>query len=227
MIRYAERIEKCGVLGPCGERAVLWVHGCCFDCKGCIADSYKNGPYHEVQPGELADWYCSRCEQTEGITISGGEPFLQAGELAEMIRMIRKDRDCGVIVYTGFLYDELLARARTDRNTSQFLNEIDLLIDGPYVEELDRNRMAVGSENQRILHLTDRYKETAEEYYVNSGRRVEIRISDGKGLLAGVPARDQKQLWEELDGKTGVKRNEQRGISTGEDHGTGGDGDFR
>ena len=107
MIRYAAKIENCTVLGPCGERAVIWVHGCCFDCKGCIAENYKYGPYAEASAEELAKWYLLAGRKTEGITISGGEPFLQAGELAKMIRLIRKKREIGVVVYTGFLYEEL------------------------------------------------------------------------------------------------------------------------
>ena len=201
MIRYAERIHDCTVLGPGGERAVVWVHGCCFDCKGCIADNYKSGPYHEVTPKEMADWYCLRGRKTEGITISGGEPFLQAGELAEMIRLIRKKRDLGVIVYTGFLYEELEERAKEDEEIMQFLREIDLLIDGPYKEELDLNQMAVGSGNQRILQLTDHYKYDVEDYYKYRGRRVEIRIFDGKSMLVGVPAHDQKLLWKKINKK--------------------------
>lgn len=205
MIRYAERIENCTVLGP-RERAVLWVHGCCFDCKGCIADSYKYGPYREEAPEEMADWYCSHGEKTEGITISGGEPFLQAEELANMIRLIREKRDCGVIVYSGFLYEDLLEQAKADEGIRDFLCEIDLLIDGPYVEELDDNRMAVGSGNQRIILLTDRYCKVTEEYYGKKERQVEIRIFDGKGMLVGVPARDQKVLWRKLIGNSKKSR---------------------
>ena len=199
MIRYAERIENCSVLGPGGERAVLWVYGCCFDCKGCIADNYKIGPYQEITADDMADWYCTRGAKTEGMTISGGEPFLQAKELAEMIRLIRQKREMGVIVYTGFVYEDLLSRADSDEGIRRFLGEIDLLIDGPYIEELDRNQRAVGSENQRILQLTDRYREQVDEYYGKSGRQVEFRIFDGKGMLVGVPAREQSLLWRKLN----------------------------
>lgn len=208
MIRYAERIHNCTVLGPGGERAVVWVHGCCFDCKGCIADNYKYGPYQEVTPKEMADWYCLSGRKTEGITISGGEPFLQAGELAEMIRLVRKKRDFGVIVYTGFLYEELEARAKEEDDIAQFLREIDLLIDGPYVEEQDLNQMAIGSGNQRILQLTDRYKYDVEAYYKHRGRRVEFRIFDGKTMLVGVPAQDHKKLWKKLNERPEEKTSE-------------------
>ena len=205
MIRYAERIESCKVLGPGGERAVLWVHGCCFDCRVCIADNYKTGSYQEITPKELADWYCARGTKTEGMTISGGEPFLQAGDLAEMIHLIRQKRDIGVIVYTGFMYEDLLERARSDEGIRNFLKEIDLLIDGPYIEELDRNQRAVGSENQRILQLTDRYRDQAEKYYGKRGRQVEFRIFDGKGMLIGVPAREQSQMWKKLNAKSKIE----------------------
>ena len=93
---------------------------------------------------------------------------------------------------------ELEQRAQEDETIRRFLDEIDLLIDGPYVEELDQNRMAVGSENQRILQLTDRYRDVAEAYYGKEERRVEIRLFDGKGMLVGVPAHEQKILWKKL-----------------------------
>lgn len=200
MIRYAAKVENSTVLGPCGERAVIWVHGCCFDCKGCIAENYKHGPFTETSAEELAKWYLLAGRKTEGITISGGEPFLQAAELTRMIRLIRKKREIGVIVYTGFLYEELKEKAEAEDDIADFLSEIDLLIDGPYVMEEDHNQMAVGSENQRLLMLTDRYQDEADSYYKKRGRRVEIRVSDKKTMLVGVPAREHMKLWKKLNG---------------------------
>ena len=59
------------LLGPY-RRFVIWVHGCCFDCDGCLAENTKNGAYTEKNISELAQEILR--SDTEGITISGGEP---------------------------------------------------------------------------------------------------------------------------------------------------------
>lgn len=192
VLRYGARASGCKVLGP-GNRAVLWVYGCCFDCPGCIAESYKRGPYKETTPEEAAAWYLAR--NADGLTISGGEPMLQAAALGEMISCIRNERDCGVIVYTGYVYEDLLARK--DPEIMAFLDQTDLLIDGPYQQDQDRNQMALGSGNQRLIALTDRYKDSLW-YYGQPGRKVELRLSEEETLLIGVPSQEQREVWRKL-----------------------------
>lgn len=192
MIKYSERIEETEVLGP-GKRAVLWVFGCCFDCKGCIAKNFRTGDYSVASPKELADWYLTT--SSDGLTISGGEPMLQAEALSEMIMEIKKERDTGIIVYTGFTYEELLKKPEC----KNFLNCIDLLIDGRYIEEENNNEPYRGSANQQIIPLTDRYKGRINSYYLSSkGRPIEIRADKEKTLMIGVPAKDQAVIWENI-----------------------------
>ena len=195
-IRYSAKVEQTQVLGP-GKRAVLWVHGCCFDCPGCIAPGFKEGSYTEADPQTLARWYLDL--DAEGLTISGGEPMLQAEALARMIREIRGVRDTGVIVYTGFVYETLLEKARQDDGIQSFLEQIDLLIDGPYIQERNHGEPYRGSDNQRLLALTDRYSEQLKSYYAGQqGRQIEIRISGENTLLVGVPSRDQAEIWNNI-----------------------------
>lgn len=190
---YGARAARCTVLGP-GMRCVLWVHGCCFSCEGCIGEGYKSGGFQETTAAEAAEWYLS--QEADGLTISGGEPMLQATALAEMISDIRAVRDCGVIVYTGFTYEALLERAEEDPDVLRFLEQIDLLIDGPYIRELDRNQPYRGSENQRLIPLTSRYRAELDSYYHSAAaRRTEVRISEGQTLLLGVPGREQAEIW--------------------------------
>lgn len=196
MIRYSERVESTELLGP-GDRAVLWVFGCCFDCPGCIAYNFKHGKFSEASAEELAEWFLETGR--DGITLSGGEPMLQAAALSEMISRIRSRRDAGVIVYTGFRYEELLERAAEDRGIHDLLEQTDILIDGPYMDELNHNEPYRGSSNQRILPLTDRYRDETEKYYRRTeGRRVEVRISGDKTLMIGVPSRDQAAIWQNI-----------------------------
>ena len=196
MIRYSEKVANTTLFGP-GDRAVLWVFGCCFDCPGCIAYNFKHGKYTEETAENLAEWFLGTGK--DGITISGGEPMMQAALLSEMVDRIRGRRNIGVVVYTGFYYEELLKRAKVDQGIADFLQQIDILIDGPYMAELNHNEPYRGSSNQRIISLTNRYKDEIEEYYYRSeGRKVEVRISDDKTLMIGVPSMDQAAIWQNI-----------------------------
>lgn len=193
VLRYSARAARCAVLGP-GRRCVLWVYGCCFSCEGCIAEGFKTGSFHETTAEEAAEWYL--LQQADGLTISGGEPMLQAEPLAEMVSHIRAVRDCGVIVYTGFTHEALLKKAEADPGVRRFLGQIDLLIDGPYIRELDRNQPYRGSENQRLIPLTPRYRGEIDTYYRSAcARRTEIRVSEEQTLMIGVPGREQAEIW--------------------------------
>ena len=193
-LRYSARLERCAVLGP-GNRAVLWVFGCCFSCKGCIGEKYKTGRSLETTPQEAAEWYLR--QNADGLTISGGEPMLQAGALSQMLERIRAERDCGVIVYTGFVYENLLKKHDPDIN--RFLGQIDLLIDGPYIQELDNNQPYRGSENQRFLLLTERYRKELETYYKAAhSRQIELHFSEQQTMMAGAPGREQADIWRKI-----------------------------
>ena len=142
-----------------GVRYALWVQGCPRRCPGCVApEAQALDGGTELETGALA-WEIL-LSGAEGLTISGGEPFLQAEALAELIRTVRRKRDLGVIVYTGYVYEELLA----DPAARALLEETDLLIDGPYVKELDDGKSLRGSSNQRVIPLTERYREELSLY---------------------------------------------------------------
>lgn len=196
MIRYSEKIDSTKLLGP-GERAVLWVHGCCFDCPGCIAWNFRYGTFREETAEKLAEWVLST--SATGITISGGEPMLQAAELARMLEVVREKMDIGVIVYTGYVYETLLEKAGEEEGIRDFLRQIDLLIDGPYLEKQNNNEPFRGSSNQRILPLTERYKDLIEGYYHQSkGRQIEVRLQGDKTLMVGIPSKDQAAIWQRI-----------------------------
>lgn len=204
VLRYSARAAQCAVLGP-GMRCVLWVHGCCFSCGGCIGEGFKTGIFRETTAEEAAKWYLD--QEADGLTISGGEPMLQAGALAEMVSRIRAVQDCGVIVYTGFTHEALLEKAEAVPGIRRFLGQIDLLIDGPYIRELDRNQPYRGSENQRLIPLTPRYRGEIDTYYHSAcARQIEIRVSEEQTLMIGVPGWEQAEIWakiKKLGGKYG------------------------
>lgn len=201
IIRISHVEKDTTLLGPY-NRFVIWVHGCCFDCEGCLATNTKNGTYKEIEVNALAQLIASSA--CEGITISGGEPFLQSTALLNLIKCVKEFRDIGVIVYSGFTLPEI----KQDKVMSALLSDIDILIDGRYVKELDDNRAYVGSSNQMIHYLSSRYTNAGEAYYAAEKRRAEIKITANQVILIGVPSHNVLKTWQDIKDKSGGMKND-------------------
>lgn len=189
------------VLGPF-QRSALWVHGCCFHCDGCIARemNHQESNYRGTQ--ELADLFTG-VTNVEGITISGGEPFLQALALCEMLELMKAKRDYGVIIYTGYLYENL--KNSDELYVRRLLEYTDILIDGQYRKSQDDGKAYRGSSNQRILQLSDRYQDVFESYYFtnNEKRNIEIDVAEKNVYLVGVPSQYGLETWKKFKKKAG------------------------
>ena len=174
-------------LGPY-KRYVLWVQGCKRHCKGCIAkDSWDlNGGTLENINDVVND--ILSVPEIEGITISGGEPFLQSEALCDLVKKIKSQRDLGVIVYTGFSYDKIKDNPLTKL--------CDLIIDGEYVDELNDDLSLRGSSNQNIIPITDRYTKLIEKYYGVQGRKTEMHFDDSGVNLIGIPTKENLKLYQ-------------------------------
>ena len=175
------------VLGPY-KRFIIWTQGCNQQCKGCIAkDSWtlKGGKLIEIDT--LVQQILQQ-DAIEGITISGGEPFLQQEALCDMINKVRKYKDVGVIIYTGMKYSKI--------KSTPLASLADIIIDGEYVEELNDNKSLRGSSNQKVICLTDRYKDIISEYYGVTGRKIELIISDGVTQMIGIPSKEFEKMIE-------------------------------
>lgn len=199
-LKISHYVENTKVLGPF-IRSALWVNGCNHSCKGCIAQDMNMKAPNNYEVEELAQFFI-QVENSEGITISGGEPFLQATALYEFIMQIRSQRDYGVIVYTGYTYEELLEI--DDLGVNRLLSQTDILIDGRYIQELDDGLPYRGSSNQRILLLSDRYKSIYEEYYLEATKRnIEILVKGDNIYLTGVPSKNGLEVWKTFKKKAG------------------------
>ena len=137
------------VNGP-GRRAVVWVQGCLRKCPGCFNPASWSFEINQiVTVEELVQRILSEPEN-EGITFSGGEPFWQATALAEVARQV-KAHGLNVMSFSGFTLEELKKYTAPD-NSQALLKNLDILIDGPYVESLAIHEPTspVSSSNQRI-----------------------------------------------------------------------------
>lgn len=139
----------------------------------------------KISVDALAEWVLAQPD-IEGITLSGGEPMQQAGGLADLVKMIRSKSPLGVVCYTGYTIEHLKERGTADQ--ARLLAQVDLLIDGPYVEALHDSLCWRGSSNQRLIALTDRYRHLLPQEGADSSAGLEFTVhEDGSFSFAGVP----------------------------------------
>jgi anaerobic ribonucleoside-triphosphate reductase activating protein len=171
-------------LGP-GTRAVIWVQGCSFRCPGCVApDWIPFVPALNFTPQEILEKL--DLDGINGMTFSGGEPMEQAAGLAALARLARQKKDLDLICFSGYRYERLL-RNPPNAGVHELLAEVDVLIDGPFVQSLNDSVGLRGSSNQRIIHLTSRL----QAFDLESGtRKVEITVTDGELAFVGIPTPD-------------------------------------
>lgn len=154
LLRIAGIEDESIVDGP-GIRMCVFVQGCTHNCPGC-----HNPQTHALDGGTVMSaeeiWQLfAQDPLLSGITFSGGEPFLQPEGL---VWLAQKVHEAGktVFAYSGFTYEQLLARAMEDSHTEELLGQVDWLVDGPYVEALRNLELEFrGSSNQRLLEKTD------------------------------------------------------------------------
>ncbi|MEM1068298.1 MAG: 4Fe-4S single cluster domain-containing protein [Planctomycetota bacterium] len=170
--------------GP-GLRMAVWVQGCPLRCPECCNPEmlpFEGGSIRTVD-SLIADLERAMDSGIEGITLLGGEPFSQADELASFAESARQ-RELSVMVFSGFTLAQL--RSRRDPGTARLLAQIDLLVDGPFLKQRpDRQRRWVGSANQQIHFLTERYR--AEDDCWNQPNTIELRLIDGELHVNGFP----------------------------------------
>ena len=173
--------------GP-GARYALWLQGCSLRCAGCCNPQLFDPEAGAAVSGAqlFAEILGVRAE-IEGLTLLGGEPFEQAAGLAPLARAVR-GLGLSVIAFSGFRLEEL-SRMR-DPAVAALLASLDVLVDGRYeAGRPERQRLWVGSTNQRFHYLSDRYSAVIERPGPGEPlRSLEVRLSpDGRLSANGWP----------------------------------------
>ena len=173
-------------LGP-GRRIVVWVQGCLLRCPGCISPEWQPLRANQlVRVDELAERLLERPDH-HGLTLSGGEPMLQARSLLRLWRLVQVGQpEWNLIVFSGFTRRQLLTEGQPDR--VGLLLAADAFIAGPYLQAENESRGLRGSANQEIFFGPRSRFDTADRRELLAGaRRVEVRIEPHRVLIIGIP----------------------------------------
>lgn len=176
--------------GP-GKRCALWFQGCPLRCPGCCNPEFlpfTGGTIRSVE--SLFEQIAGAKEEhgIEGITLLGGEPFAHMEAAAELARA-SQELGLTVMIFTGYVIEDLPRGV----DTQALLQHTDILVDGPYLrEQPDTARRWIGSANQRIHFLTDRYRFDEQWRTRNT---LEIRVRGNEVVVNGFPAKNAAGLW--------------------------------
>ena len=182
------KIVPSDVDGP-GERAVIHFAGCSVGCKGCF-----NPQTHDATaPGVWRDSakLIARAMLTVSprVTISGGEPTDQMEGLYALCLALREQGCDDIVMFTG---KRVEAHQRNMLWNLLIANEmVDVVVDGPFVQGRIATTGLRGSDNQRILPITDKW--TEDDF---QDREIEFTLGeDGKVVLTGFPDADMLAMF--------------------------------
>ena len=152
-LNLAGLIRESIVDGP-GLRFVVFAQGCPHHCPEChnpqtwpFAGGFETSPTKIIAEMLKNPLLC-------GLTISGGEPFCQSSAMATLAQTARS-KGYDIITYTGFTFEELLKKSLADASILLFLQQIDILIDGPFLKDQQNYELLFrGSANQRIIDVS-------------------------------------------------------------------------
>lgn len=152
-IRLAADLQEDSIVDGEGIRTVLWTQGCPHHCPGC-----HNPQTHDFNGGILVDVEdvkdaIDELKGQDGLTFSGGDPFMQPKECAEIARFAR-EVGLNIWCYTGYTFEQLLELSKKKPEIMEFLKEIDILVDGRFIlEKKSYSALFRGSTNQRLIDV--------------------------------------------------------------------------
>lgn len=153
------------------KRMAIWFQGCNILCRGCCNPELQEIKVaHILTVRETLDIALKSKKENkiEGVTFLGGEPTMQEGlvHLANALAL----NGLGTILFTGMTYDSLEKSVH---------NAMDLIVDGRFeMNQIDEVRNLVGSKNQDIIYVTDRYRDMSDWFLNTREKRIEINLRD-------------------------------------------------
>ncbi len=193
LVHVAQTIACTEAEGP-GRRFALWFQGCPLRCPGCCNPEmlpFAGGTTMSVEQAWAEVLDAVARHGVEGITLLGGEPMAHAPGAAWLAQAAQR-ASLSVMVFSGYTLDEI--RNLSDPAASVLLAHTDILVDGPYRrDEPETRRRWIGSANQRVHFLTDRYR--ADDPQWRLPNTLEIRLEGNEVRVNGFPAAAAVDFW--------------------------------
>jgi len=150
--------ESCEANGT-GLRRVYFSQGCNHHCQGCFSPetwSFEGGKVYKIS--ELIKKLDKDKTYLDGITFSGGDPIEQCDKFLPLAKFAKKNK-LSVWAWTGYTWEELLIKAKKEKEILEFLKTLDVLVDGRFVftkrdnNNPDETHKWRGSSNQRVIDV--------------------------------------------------------------------------
>lgn len=160
-------IKNCDIANGPGVRVSLFVSGCTHHCKGCFNQEAWDFHFGKPFTQETIDRILAMLAPgyIRGLTLLGGEPFEpeNQGPIVELLRQVKaKFPEKSVWAFSGYLFDRdiLPGKLGDPAITREYLGDLDVLVDGPFVEaKKDLALRFRGSSNQRLIDVPKTLKE--------------------------------------------------------------------
>jgi anaerobic ribonucleoside-triphosphate reductase activating protein len=156
-----------------GNRFVIWVQGCDLACEGCWnQQTWSFEDKQLISVNDLFDKIQEHIDTLDGITFTGGEPFLQSQKLAELAGLIKEQTSLSIHVFSGFD----LAEIKEESGRSKLLGYVDTLVCGRFDGNMPNNN--------QTLYL---FNEELDNWSFNNSD-VEIEIDESNNIkITGYP----------------------------------------
>lgn len=138
-----------------GVRCSLYVSGCPFQCPGCFNKAAQSFQYGSPYSDELEEQIIQDLshDYVQGLTLLGGEPFLNTPVCLRLVKRVRKEfgSQKDIWSWSGYTFEQLL---EDTEDKKELLSYIDVLVDGQFdIDQKDLNLRFRGSRNQRIIDV--------------------------------------------------------------------------
>jgi len=166
-MKIAGLVQDSIVDGP-GLRFVVFTQGCDMHCDGCHnPDTWGLNKGAEMAVEEIKKAMLSN-PLTDGLTLSGGEPFIQAADCAGLA-VVAREKGMSVWAFSGFTFEEILKKSLSEPAVKGLLELVDVLVDGRFI--MGERTLALkwrGSSNQRLIDVAKSLKSGKGVLYAES-----------------------------------------------------------
>ena len=174
------------------NRVAIWTIGCFRNCFNCSNPELQ---YSDASKDVNVELIIESIKDYDfqGVTISGGEPFLQIHELAKLVKLINEELHIDdILIFTGYTLLEL--ENMHDDDVNYILKHISALVDGPYIEQKHIELPLRGSENQIVHILNKKYQSLYLDYQAKE-KIFDIFKDSNEVHIIGIPIKNYKEQY--------------------------------